>query len=309
MKPKLPLRVLLIETAPDDVAPLRTALEDISATCERVCADAIEGCVLRLESGGFDAILLCLVQPDADSLKSIPYLRQCAPEIPILVVSDLNDDELALAAIREGAQDYLLATTCDAHLLARAIRYAIERNRIQTTLRALSLRDDLTGIYNRRGFSTLARHQMRIAQRRQTGFYLIFIDLDDMKRINDTVGHLAGDQALIAIAQLLSHTFRGSDVVARLGGDEFAVITCNNETQYPDNATTAITTRLETAVARHNDRHLDEPSLSISYGVIFFDPAQNKTLDQTLLEADQIMYKNKQQKKNGNAQINMSAVT
>jgi diguanylate cyclase (GGDEF)-like protein len=167
---------------------------------------------------------------------------------------------------------------------------------MQVTLRVLSLLDDLTGVYNRRGFMTLAEHQIRVAQRRHIGFYLIFIDLDGMKQINDSGGHIAGDQALIAIAQLLSYTFRGSDVVARMGGDEFAVITCDAEPQCPNSAAPIIT-RLETAVTRHNKRHFDEPSLSISCGAIFFDPAENKDLDQMLLEADQIMYENKRRKK------------
>jgi diguanylate cyclase (GGDEF)-like protein len=293
------LHILLIDGAngtSGNLAPLRTMLKTTSATHELANIDTLEGSVLRMESGTFDAVLLHLVQPDADSLKVILHLRERAPEVPVLVVSDLNNEETALSAVQAGAQDYLIANTYDAHQLLRAIRYAIERNHMQVTLRVLSLLDDLTGVYNRRGFMTLAEHQIRVSQRNNIGFHLIFIDLDGMKQINDTGGHIAGDQALIAIAQVLSYTFRGSDVVARMGGDEFAVITCGTESQSLDNADNIIA-RLESAVTRHNKRHLDEPALSISYGAIFFDPAENKTLDQMLLEADQLMYENKRRKK------------
>lgn len=279
-----------------DLAVLQATLNATSTTHEVAQLDTLEGSVLRMESGAFDAVLLYLAQPNIDSLKVILHLRERAPEVPVLVVSDLDNDEIALAAVRAGAQDYLLKNHYDAQSLRRAIRYAIERNRMQITLRVLSLLDDLTGVYNRRGFTTLAEHLIRVSQRNSIGFHLIFIDLDGMKQINDIRGHIAGDQALIATAQLLSYTFRGSDVVARMGGDEFAVIACDTESQSLDSAET-ITTRLESAVTRHNNRHLDEPALSISYGTIFFDPAENKTLDQMLQEADQIMYRNKQQKK------------
>jgi diguanylate cyclase (GGDEF)-like protein len=240
--------------------------------------------------------LLHLVNPDTDSLKIIQHLRERMPEVPVLVASNLDNDDIALSAVRAGAQDYLLESRYDAPLLLRAIRHAIERNRMQVTLRALSLLDDLTGVYNRRGFMTLAEHQIRISQRSNIGFHLVFIDLDGMKRINDARGHIAGDQLLIAAAQLLSYTFRGSDVVARMGGDEFAVIACSTESQNLDNTDTIIA-RLEKAVIRHNKRHFDEPALSISYGAVFFDPAEDNTLEQMLQTADKLMYENKRQKK------------
>ncbi|MDR3054567.1 MAG: diguanylate cyclase [Zoogloeaceae bacterium] len=295
------LHILLVEgahgSAPDDIAPLRAMLEDAPVTHELAQVNSLEGSLLRMEDGAFDAVLIHLIQPDDCSLKVILRLREHTPEIPVLVVSDLNDDEIALAAVRSGAQDYLVEHTFDANLLLRAIRYAIERNRMQVKLRVLSLLDDLTGVYNRRGFITLAEQQIRISQRSHIGFHLIFIDLDGMKRINDMGGHIAGDRALIAIAQLLSSTFRCSDVVARMGGDEFAVISaCDTESQCPDNAAPIIA-RLEDALARHNKRHPDEPTLSISYGTVFFDPAENKTLEQMLMVADQLMYENKRQKK------------
>ncbi|MDR0674553.1 MAG: diguanylate cyclase response regulator [Zoogloeaceae bacterium] len=251
----------------------------------------------RLETGVFDAVLLDISLPlNKDEQYILSRLRQRAPDAPILVFSDCDDDDATLQAVREGAQDCLIKGACGARLLKRAVRYAIERNHMQATLRALSFLDDLTGVYNRRGFSTLAQHQIRIARRRHTGFFLIFIDFDGMKQINDSAGHIAGDQALIAFSQLLSFTFRGSDIVARMGGDEFAVITCDNDDAISGSAA-PIVARLENAIRRHNERHFDEPPLSVSCGAVFFNPSESKTLDQMLEEADRIMYANKRQKK------------
>ncbi|MDR3159264.1 MAG: GGDEF domain-containing response regulator [Zoogloeaceae bacterium] len=251
----------------------------------------------RLEAGVFDAVLLDISLPlNKDDQYLLSRLRQHAPETPIIVFSDCDDVDATLQAVREGAQDCLLKGSCGARLLTRAIRYAIERNHMQATLRALSFLDDLTGVYNRRGFTTLAQHQMRIARRRHAGFFLVFIDFDGMKQINDSAGHIAGDQALIAFSQLLSFTFRGSDIVARMGGDEFAVITCDNDDSAPGSAA-SILVRLENAIRRHNERHFDEPALSVSCGAVFFDPTESKTLDQMLEEADRIMYANKRQKR------------
>ena len=98
------------------------------------------------------------------------------------------------------------------------------RKRAEEESRQLALIDPLTNIYNRRGFTTLATHVREIARRQKRPVHLLLIDLDRFKRINDTFGHVVGDKALVEFAQILSATFRKSDVVARTGGDEFCVL-------------------------------------------------------------------------------------
>ena len=106
----------------------------------------------------------------------------------------------------------------------RVIRHARERQRLVVALQSMALKDALTGLYNRRGFITLAEEHMKLAQRTGACFALAFVDLDGMKRINDQLGHEFGDQAIIATADILRSTFRASDIAARLGGDEFIVL-------------------------------------------------------------------------------------
>lgn len=288
-----PLRLLLIEDNPGDARLIQEILRDSPTPMTLEHAPSLKAGFGLLEGGRFDAVLLDLSLPDSQGLQTLLRMRQQAQELPIIVLTGLDDERTALKAMREGAQDYLVKGSVDTGLLVRAIRYAIERNRMQSALRALSLLDDLTGIYNRRGFMTLAEHEMKLAHRRQVGFYLIFIDLDGMKDINDHFGHPAGDQALVATARLLSDTFRGSDVVARIGGDEFAVLTAEANGDGPS----PILNRLESTVQRHNQAHPQCPPLSISIGVVFHAPGSPCSLEDLLQEADRLMYEHKRSKR------------
>lgn len=149
--------------------------------------------------------------------------------------------------------------------------------------------DELTKLYNRRGFLALAEQQVKLAVRQQRGMLLVYADVDNLKTINDTYGHRAGDKALIATATVLRETFRDSDIVARLGGDEFVVLAI--DTREEDAA--LVTTRLQRCLARHTGR----TPLTLSWGVAHFDPAAPTPLAELIAHADTAMYAQKQQKK------------
>src|SRR5207237_1195229 len=106
-----------------------------------------------------------------------------------------KDERHGLEALRAGAQDVLLNSELDGARLARALRHAIERNRLHAALLDLALVDELTGLYNRRGFLTLATRDLRVARRGDETLLVVFADLDDLKRVNDTAGHAVGDRA------------------------------------------------------------------------------------------------------------------
>ena len=169
-----------------------------------------------------------------------------------------------------------------------------EQKRMEEDLRALSLVDELTGLYNRRGFVTLAQQQLRVANRLKRKDYLVFIDMDQMKWINDTFGHPKGDQALIAAAQILKNTFRESDIVARIGGDEFAVLTVETA----DANTEVINARLQENIKDHQGRGGYGFPLSMSVGITRYDPEHPCSIDELLARADQLMYQQKRARKN-----------
>jgi diguanylate cyclase (GGDEF)-like protein/PAS domain S-box-containing protein len=161
-----------------------------------------------------------------------------------------------------------------------------ERVRMEEALRALALLDELTGLYNRRGFSILAEHQLKMAERGKRRMLLLFSDLDGLKWINDTFGHPEGDRALIEVADILEETFRESDIVARIGGDEFVVLAVETNGSPAGVLTTRLRENLEARNAGADRRY----QLSLSVGVAHYDPTRPCSLDDLLAGADRAMY-------------------
>ena len=159
-------------------------------------------------------------------------------------------------------------------------------------VRSLSLTDDLTKLCNRRGFTTLAEQQLKIAYRNKMGMAVFFVDLDGMKQINDALGHEEGDLALIAVANILRETFRDSDIIARLGGDEFAVLAL--ETSKASAA--MLMKRFFSNLEAHNAKGKNSRKLSVSVGVAAYNPALPCSLDELLARADKGMYDRKRNK-------------
>jgi two-component system, cell cycle response regulator len=242
-----------------------------------------------------DAVLLGLPLVLDGELHALDYVCERAQDAPILVVGEQVDDALALEAVRRGAQDCLARVDLDWPALRRSLAYGIERQRRQAELRAISLVDELTGLYNRRGFLTLARQQLRIADRMHQGVCQVYVDLDGLKKINDTFGHSVGDRALMDTALLLQQTFRDTDIVARIGGDEFAVLAV--ETQEPAPETLAL--RLLENLAAWNASSGRPYKLSFSVGMARYDSSEPRTVDELLAQADLWMYTDKRGKQEG----------
>jgi diguanylate cyclase (GGDEF)-like protein/PAS domain S-box-containing protein len=159
-------------------------------------------------------------------------------------------------------------------------------------LRHLSLRDGLTGLYNRRGFLEISAQLVRVAERQQHRLAALFIDLDGLKEINDELGHGHGDRAIGEVAELLRSTCRATDLVARLGGDEFVVLASD----VSDDAIAVLTGRLESALAEVNAKPAREYRLSFSLGVASFDPSAPVPIETLLRQADERMYEAKAQR-------------
>jgi len=165
---------------------------------------------------------------------------------------------------------------------------------LEEELRSLSLTDALTGLHNRRGFFTLAELQLRLADRRKQGMYMLYADMDNLKQINDTHGHQEGDRALVETAKLLQTTYRASDVVSRIGGDEFAVIPVG--TVGDDIA--VVISRFQKNLDAFNAQGLLQYALSVSIGVVMYDPLQPLPLGELISKADKLMYEQKRLKRN-----------
>jgi two-component system, cell cycle response regulator len=287
-----PVRVLLIEDNPLDEELVRSVVRRSALPTEVVVANRLSVALERLSSESFDIVLLDLFLGDALGLDALRQAVARAPETPILALTRRANQTIALEAVRAGAQDYLAKDGMDGEMVGRAIRYAIERNRLLADVRAMSLKDELTGLYNRRGFKELAEQQIRVANRTRTPSALFFADLDGLKSINDELGHPVGDEAIRETAELLCRTFRNCDILARLGGDEFVALALNSD----EEGAAVILNRMRANVAAVNEVDGREYRLSLSTGFVVYDPAEQPTIDELLARADAAMYEDKRRK-------------
>ena len=286
-----PIRVLLIEDNPADARLIEVLLEGVRvANFTLRWEDHLEEGLARLAGkNDFDAVLLDLSLPDSQGLDTIVKVRAQAPEIPLVILTGLDDESLGLSAVQWGAQDYLIKGHADGNLLARCLLYSIERQRMQATLRNLSLRDPLTGLYNRRGLVALADQQLKTARRNKSSLSLVLADLDGLKQINDTLGHQQGNAAIIEISNALRETFRQSDILARLGGDEFAALLPDGSQK----AAKALTNRLQQHLRELNKKQDRPYELSLSVGAVTLPANQLKSLEDLIACADVLLYEQK----------------
>ena len=169
-----------------------------------------------------------------------------------------------------------------------------DKMKLEEKLRTLSLTDELTGLYNRRGFFTLANQQMKVANRKKAGILLLFADVDGLKLINDGFGHKEGDSLLINTANLLKEVFRESDIIARMGGDEFVVFSIEPSDENID----TFKTRFEKHLEDYNAKRSDTYRLSLSVGILYYKQECLLSLNELLIQADTLMFEQKKKKKN-----------
>jgi diguanylate cyclase (GGDEF)-like protein/PAS domain S-box-containing protein len=165
-----------------------------------------------------------------------------------------------------------------------------ERKLLEEKVQTISIRDDLTGLYNRRAFFTLAEQQLRSASKTKERHTLFFAELDHTKQINDTLGHKEGDAALVGVAGILKDTFRETDIMGRIGGDEFAVLASGVE----DASRLAVS--LQANVESFNKRDGHSWPLSLSVGTAPCESEEFSSLEALISQADSVMYEEKQKK-------------
>lgn len=288
-------KILLIEDNPGDSRLIQEALREVSGVdIELVKAELLATGLEILAEDDIEVVLLDLTLPDSMGLETLDQVRLYAPEAPVVVLTGLDDEDMALKAVQAGAQDYLVKGQVDGTSLVRAIRYAVERHRVQSTLHNLSLIDELTGLYNRRGFKTLGEHQIKLANRREQELFLIYADLDGMKQINDTYGHQEGDLALAVATSAFRDIFRTTDIIARIGGDEFAVLMLDTSEEFEMEL---IQQRLEEKLGELARTKEQNYRLSVSIGMARYDGKQPCALKELVARADALMYQQKRLKK------------
>ncbi len=249
--------------------------------------------IAAIKAEEFDLILLDLNLPDSRNMDTLTRVLEVAPEIPIIVLTASEDDGFGLQAVQLGAQDFLRKGEFNYLTLDRAIIYGLERHRLHSTLRQLAVIDELTTLYNRRGFNT-SYHDI-FTRVKKTGLrgYLTCFDLDRFKHINDTLGHKTGDLALTEFASTLRTAFRKDTLLCRLGGDEFIAMGLE---QNPGQAEDSLNT-LEVLLSVRNSNTDCGFQLLSSAGTTYFDQAYSGTIEELVAAADQKLYENKKRRK------------
>ncbi|MBN3960927.1 diguanylate cyclase [Nostoc sp. NMS8] len=305
--------ILVVDDTPDNLRLLAKILELQGYTIRK----SINGrmALQAAERHPPDLILLDINMPEMNGYEVCQQLKasKTTDQIPIIFISALDQINDKLQAFELGGQDYITKPFQELEVLMRVrnqllikqqhqelieqnqrLKHEIqERLKAEAEVRQLSLTDELTGLYNRRGFFWLANQQFKISKHRQTFSCLFFVDLDGLKHINDSLGHETGDRMLINIAQLLKQSFRESDIVARIGGDEFVIFVSVCSTHNTDE----FSPRLQANIDRFNQEHNYSYQLSISIGATQCALNENVSLEQLIEEADKVMYEHKRAKR------------
>lgn len=290
--PRGKLILLVVSDQGDEAYRVRQLLDAAAPDQFGVTTVAPEASQARLSKGGVDVVLLVMSLSARRDFATFAELRALAPAVPFLFLSDVDDERHGLEAVRAGAQDFLVKAHVDGPRLARALRHAIERSRLHAALLNWALMDDLTGLYNRRGFLTLATRDLRLARRGDETLLVAFADLDHLKQVNDTSGHAVGDRALRDAGLVLRQTFRDSDLVARIGGDEYAVLVRNAG---PESAA-ALEERLRRRLREFNRRAGRPYELAISLGFARHKASTLSSVAGLLERADRALYRDKRRK-------------
>jgi diguanylate cyclase (GGDEF)-like protein len=232
LDPPLIRDLLLIEDNPDHALILQILLRSLPGDpiTLRLAASAAEGIALALAAPP-EVILTDLSLPDASRLDVVYRLRAALPQVPVVVLTGIDDTALGVAAMRAGAQDYLVKGEADVAAVSRSLHLAVERHRLLLEVDAFRVReshrathDSLTGLPNRALFLDRLEHLLARAGRRREPFAVAYLDLDGFKLVNDRLGHQAGDAVLAEVAARFAGRVRTSDTLARLGGDEFGLL-------------------------------------------------------------------------------------
>jgi diguanylate cyclase (GGDEF)-like protein len=300
------LKILIAEDETVSRRVLKMTLESWGHEVVEACDGAVAWRLLQ-SAGAPKLAILDLTMPEMDGIAVCRQIRrhQNATPVYIILLTAKSSKHDIVAGLEAGADDYVTKPFDRDELHARVevgirivdLQYNLaqrvaELEQAQEALRNLSLTDDLTGLYNRRGFFTIAEQHLKSARRAESSASLIYADMDGLKAINDAHGHDQGSKALKDIADILLRTFRGSDIIARIGGDEFVVL----ETSAGQNDSQSSIARLQENLCRHNAESVNAYELSLSIGIVWAGLDGDSTVETLLARGDELMYEEKRNK-------------
>ncbi len=264
----------------------KTALSLEGYRCET--AGSAEYALELINKIPFDILITDIKMPGATGFELTEKAKKIRPDMAVIIMTAYIEEFAYNGALEVGASDFIKKPFTMKELIAR-----IQHVKRQEEIRVLSFTDDLTGLYNRRGFFTLVEQQLKLFKRQMKGIYMLYADVDNLKEINDILGHKEGDMALIDVANILRKNYREADIIARIGGDEFVVIPVETTGDNID----IISSRLQKGLKIHNAEKNHKYKLAISVGIAYYNPENPCSVDELLVRADKAMYEQKMHKK------------
>jgi len=277
----------------DDDESMRSLMVTLLIQKGHSCETATNGreALDKISKTEFNAAITDIVMPEMDGISLTKELSNRYQRLPVMIITGYTEEYSAETAMASGAREFIKKPFSPTEFIIRFDKMMRE-HRAEDALLILSLTDDLTGLYNRRRFFVLTEQYLKVAIRTKKRLLLLFIDMDDLKWINDQYGHNEGDQALIDFAEILKQSFRESDIIARIGGDEFVVLFVSTDENHE-----RLLTRLHENLKDYNDQRSRRYPLSVSVGTAQFDPEYPISIDELLSKADASMYAEKRKKR------------
>ncbi|MEQ8348349.1 MAG: diguanylate cyclase [Sneathiellaceae bacterium] len=292
------MRILVIDDSPDDRETILRCLQKAEGLggADLVEAESAEEGLAQLRQDAFDCVLIDFSMPGASGLDLLEDISVRYPDLPMVMITGSGNEKVAVSALKGGASDYVSKGDISTETLAQAIGQALEKKQAEVAILRNANTDELTGLPNRRAFNERLTYLERRAVRHKISYGIAYMDLDGLKRINDTHGHEAGDALLAEAASRLADSLRQSDMLARIGGDEFVVILEDLDPA----ATEPPQAMLERFVLAIDGAPFELPcgqvQAGISIGVALY-PQMAETAADLVRLADEAMFANKQARK------------
>jgi two-component system, cell cycle response regulator len=296
-----PIKVLLLDDGCEDSRFLQRTIGDgRSFECDFVKVDKLREALLPAREDNPPIILLGSGHSATQLTAKLKRVREIASSVPVLVLPDSQDGFSPAGSKSSCNAKGNGHPSLDGRKLARLLRCGLRQHQLQSELSHLALSDDLTGLYNRRGFLLLGSERMKMATGMKKNLLLFFADLDNLKQINDQFGHHEGDRALVKTAEIFRKTFRNSDIAARFGGDEFTALVIEEFGQSAGSISRRLKKNMADLAAKQ-----DHYQLSLSVGMTRYASETRSSLKKLLARADQALYR---QKRTNHAQTSGNSI-
>ena len=285
--------ILIVDDTVLNIDILSEALDEYDIIETTNGKDAIE----IAEEENVDLILLDVMMPELDGFEVCKILKENhnTKDIPIIFITAMIDEDSIAKAYDVGGSDYISKPFKIKELLAR-VKMQFRLQDLQNELKLLASTDSMTKLYNRRHFFKVSNHIVSSAKRSKEDLFIIMVDIDKFKNINDTYGHGIGDEVIIKLANILHDSQRKSDISCRYGGEEFVMLLTNTSVDGANSVAEKLRKSVETSVIKLENNQ--ELQFTISLGVSQVDVEHDDNLDKAINRADIGLYQSKENGRN-----------